>query len=186
MKKTYLALISLAFIAFSPGLLAQQQINNNGAATGGELQPQSQNIQNNAGSERYSSEDITRDVANSDVLKNAQVNNLTVVGAPANESTQQPSRSFVGWLILAFGILLVLMAPALIYARDYKNQGGLTKAAGAPAEDISELTAAQEVVTEVTENAQPEVKQENKVDKPKKKSKKKPGNKAKRGKKKKK
>ena len=71
MKKIYLTIFSMALLIFSPSALAQQQINNDGA-NASQLQPQTQGIQNNAGSERYTSEDITNDVGNSDVLKNAK------------------------------------------------------------------------------------------------------------------
>lgn len=189
MKRLYLTATVLAVIVFSPGALAQQQINNDGA-NANELQPQSQGIQNNAGSERYKSDDITNDVGNSDVLKNAQVGQLNVVGAPAGTTTtSEPSRGIFSWLVFAAGILLVLMAPALLYVRDVKRKGGFANEAVNPAAGFPTDTALEEDVLDDLNEAKSEIKQEIKQDKKaksKKKAKKAPHSKPKRGKKKKK
>jgi hypothetical protein len=199
MKKLYLLAVTVALVGLSSPALAQQQINNDGASVN-ELQPQTQNVQNNAGSTQGDNEDITRDVGNSDVLKNADVDKLNVVGAPAGTTSTQDDNGFVSWLLFGFGILLVLMAPALLYARDIRRKTGSVTTKEALGEDSTQAEEPAETNTDdidqvaVTNDIESDEAQESAVDeevvkdndKPKKKAKKNKANKAKRGKKKKK
>lgn len=197
MKKISLLVFGLVLVLASSPVLAQQQINNDGASAD-EIQPQTTNIQNNAGSSSYRASDITNDVGNSDTLKNAKVNNLGVVGAPASAPKTEPSRGPVSWAILGFGLLLVLMAPALLYARDYRSRMATGQDIETPPElpeeptddsvdlsDQTDETISQENIASSGEKSAIEASSSNPTSEPKAKSKKKTARKSKRSKKKK-
>lgn len=193
MKYIPIAVFALV-ISLSGTAFAQQEINNNGAGAN-ELQPQTQNVQSGANSgSTYSTEDITRDVANSKVLENAQVQELNVTGAPAS-TVDEENTSTLGWVVMFAIFLAILLLPALLYAWDLKRKGQLDQASASEEgkEAISEeLSIVEEAVTEDTKESEPAKEEEpqesiaenvKQPEKPKSK-KKKPANKQKRGKKK--
>ena len=145
-------------------MLAQQQINNDGA-TASDLQQQvgSETIQQNSGAQQAS--DITQN-AGAAVVQNAPNQPLDVTGAPATTATDE-SRSGFRWVII-FGLFLaILLSPALLYIRDLQQAGDVT-------DDVLLLKAPKEAGKQAVEEE--EVSQEKQTAQP---VKKKPGAKAK-------
>lgn len=114
MKKLFFSLSILSLLAFSVPVLAQQQINNDGA-TGSDLQQQtgSDNIQQNGGAQQAS--DITNN-AGAAVIQNAPNQPLEVTGAPAN-TTRSTETSGLRWVIIFAIFFAILLSPAVLYAR---------------------------------------------------------------------
>jgi hypothetical protein len=148
-------------------VLAQQQINNDGA-TASDIQQQvgSEYFQQNTGGQQAS--DVMNN-AGSTVIQNAPNQPLEVSGAPAN-SVEQDTKSGFRWVIIFGLFFLILLSPALLYVRDMQKTGEIT-------DDIGPLKAPkEEKVVQVV------AKEEKKVTK-KKPAKKKSATKTKRGKK---
>jgi hypothetical protein len=179
MKKILFTLTLFGLITFSTPVLAQQQINNDGAS-GSDLQQQvgSDYFQQNSGGQQTSG---VSDNAGASVIQNAPNQPLEVTGAPANTSTDE-SKSSLRWVIIFAAFFLILLSPALLYVRDMQKKGEITDdilVMKAPKEDTK---AAKEDVEEVKE---PKKSEDKPTKKKSTKAKKSTASKAKRGKKKK-
>lgn len=171
MKKILFTLTFFALLAFTTPVLAQQQINNDGA-TGGEIQQQvgGDYFQQNSNGQQASG---VTDNAGSSVIQNAPNQPLEVSGAPASSDTTE-TKSGIKWVVIFAAIFLILLSPALLYVRDLQKTGEIT-------DDIGPLKA-----PKAEETVSSEVKEETKPTKKKSSAKaKKSTSKAKRGKKKK-
>ena len=121
-------------IAYSTPVLAQQQINNNGA-NGGQLQQQvgGESIMQNRGAQQ--AKDITQN-AGLQALQAIPNKPLVVTGAPSSETTTTNQNNATMWVLLALLLFAVLLGPAVAYLR--AMQVAEQKAAQQP--DTSELT----------------------------------------------
>ena len=151
MKYFFIAFIAISTLSFSQLASAQQQINNDGASAS-ELQPQSQNVQKNAGNQQDSVLNINNNVGNSDLLQNVKVNELNVTGAPAIGSTTKATNNLFSWLVLAFGMFIILLAPAIVYSRKIRPVSNNNDALPDNTDNIQNIAKADKVGVKVTEN----------------------------------
>jgi hypothetical protein len=154
MKYFFIAFIAISTLSFSQLASAQQQINNDGA-NAGELQPQTQNVQNNAGNQQDNVLNINNNVGSSDLLQNVKVNELNVTGAPAIGSTTKATNNLFSWLVLAFGIFIILLAPAIVYSRKIRpvsNNNDALPENTDNIQNIAKVAKVDKVGVKVTEN----------------------------------
>lgn len=154
MKFLYIALIAISTISFSQLASAQQQINNDGASAS-ELQPQSQNVQNNAGNQQDGVLNINNNVGNSDLLKNVKVNELNVTGAPSNSEIATTTKSLVSLLVLAFGMFLVLLLPAIAYGRKFGSNAKTATTTPTKNTDNIEPNISSDIVSDLSNDTKP-------------------------------